>query len=232
MLKAKQLGKMQLAYNEDSLTSSVFQLLCYLPTDLMWKFLQESCYGNHLPTDIGKLENVEYWCHWKVSEDEHELINNKNFVEPDVFMSFEKLDFIIEAKRWDNKQQYHKQWITELKGYRNEFKKDGTDKQVILLALGGINKKEKEVIEIDGENFLVIKCRWKRLLETFIAYRKELEKGQNNSSFYEGHMAIINDLILSLELHGYFGGIWFEKETRLKELKPNLKNITLWQPIN
>ena len=41
---------------EDTLTSFVFERLFYLPVDLMWRIIRESCFSNdYLPRESGML---------------------------------------------------------------------------------------------------------------------------------------------------------------------------------
>jgi hypothetical protein len=49
--------------SEDSLTSSVFSLLFYLPADLMWKILTSACYGTELsfPQGLRRSDPVARW---------------------------------------------------------------------------------------------------------------------------------------------------------------------------
>ena len=93
-----------------------------------------------------------------------EHTTNSNRVEPDVFFRFKELDVIIEAKRYDDHQQSSSQWENEVQGYLNEYKDDNKD--VILIALGGINTEAVEWIEKEKKIIYVCKCRWTDILRT------------------------------------------------------------------
>lgn len=232
MLKAIQNNKAKLNLKEDTLTSSVFQLLCYLPQSMFWKILEDAIMNHKgLLDKPGNLMGIEFWPHWKINEVDHIEISNKNYVEPDIFFSFEHLELIIEAKRWDNKKQDKKQWITEAQGYINEFQNGiNPKKRVIVLALGGIKDDKSYSFKIDDLNFTVLKCHWSKLLNSI----SNMRKGLNNSNMaYINHKNILDDLILSFELHGFFAGIWFDKEKEFNRLHSefNLNNITQWNPI-
>lgn len=135
---------------EDSLTSSVFERLSLLSDENLWWVLRNACdkqslAENPLPDsacdkqkveplskNVGKLEKVELWPRWKADS---QLERNNSYVEPDVFLRFEKLDIIVEAKRQDFTQSQNKaQWENELGAWFQEFK---GGRPVLLLAIGG-----------------------------------------------------------------------------------------------
>ena len=57
--------------SEDSKTSSVFGLLQYLPAQIMWNLLRESC-GNSssLIEESGELQDIHFWARWSAEGDE------------------------------------------------------------------------------------------------------------------------------------------------------------------
>ena len=89
---------------EDSLTSTVFDLLKYLPTEVFYSILRESLYHKKLPIICGEIEKIHFWEKW-ISKN----TTNSLYVEPDVFIRFSNFDIIIEAKRYNNNQQSEKQ---------------------------------------------------------------------------------------------------------------------------
>ena len=95
-------GKLNIC--EDSLTATVFDGLKYLPSQMFWRILRHSLYHNHLPeySLCGEMVSISFWEKWSA---EGENIDNVNFVEPDIFIRFKYIDVIIEAKRYNEKQQ-------------------------------------------------------------------------------------------------------------------------------
>jgi len=235
MLKAFQYGKIKSETKEDSLTASVFQLLSYLPVNLLVDILITSIYGDPFSKDTGALLSLTFWDKWKMTEED----NNTNFVEPDVFLSFEKIDLIVEAKRRDDKQQYDRQWKTELQGYFNEYpKEEEKTKTVFLLALGGLNSEKNEAIHINKENVTILKSRWSKLLNTIINQKKRLASLDAPTPFELSQLNVLEDLVVSFELHGFFAGTWFTDETGFSGLIPIsstiqsfITNQQTWHPI-
>jgi hypothetical protein len=105
MVSSIQYGKANISLKEDTLTSSVFDYLLLLPDSLFWEIIKKSCYQNNLPGNISFIESYEFWPHW-----DSENTTKTNYIEPDMFIRFDNFDLIIEAKRWDNNQQYITQW--------------------------------------------------------------------------------------------------------------------------
>ena len=104
---------------EDTLTSSIFGLLRYLPTEIFWCILTYAAGEDNLPnySTCEAIEKTEFWPKWPP-----EGTNNKSHVEPDVFFRFSKFDLIIEAKRWERTSQDGGQLSNEIKSYLNNYK--------------------------------------------------------------------------------------------------------------
>lgn len=119
---------------EDPLTSFVFGTLLYLPADCLWRILRAAAATPHasvLPNAAGELAPPEFWPSWWLKTS-----GPRQRVEPDVFLSFEACNVIIEAKRHDGHQmQYAAQLARELGAY---FQARGTGKPMYLLAVGGL----------------------------------------------------------------------------------------------
>jgi hypothetical protein len=208
MLKAilQNKTKERFQVNEDSLTSSVFQLLAYLPTRMMWRILRRAIQDKSLAKDVGVLEKMEYWSHWDAIH-----TTNANFVEPDVYLSFEEMDLIVEAKRYDHKQQYRGQWENELQGYCNlDTEERRTDGQVVLWALGGIHNLKTEEVQIAETTFKVVKSTWTMLLNSIQKEKQVFEK-EKKAKGVNGVGQILEDLLTSFALHGFFIGNWLEE---------------------
>ncbi len=219
MLKAIRYSKTRFVPNEDTLTSSIFQLLTYLPQELLWKIIGHCIGQKRILPRFNELEKIEFWPHWQKDK-------RNGFVEPDVFLSFRNLDIIVEVK-WGNNKQDKDQWKRELKAYLKEF---GRTKRVLLLAIGGIKNNEDELLNIRKESYEILKCRWLDLLNTIYFFKSNIDFEQN----YNLQIArIIDDLILSFEMHGFFVGFQFDKEVNFRKLKTNFdyKKINQWKPI-
>lgn len=176
--------------SEDSLTSSVFGLLFYLPVELLWEILYNACYYPHLPKQPGKILGKDIWPRWNCNGTE-----NKNFIEPDVFIRFENFDLIIEAKRYDDiQQQYRQQWINQITAYNNEYGQN-TKRPLYFIAIGGFPRgceKQEPIGEV-----MVTTCRWNQILHQ-VHMRLERTKNLDDSILF-----ILQDLILSFRVHGF-----------------------------
>jgi hypothetical protein len=172
------------------------------PDDLFYRILKKSCYKNSFPETIGNIESYEYWPHWDAAN-----VTRTNYIEPDLFLRFDKFDLIVEAKRWDHNQQYLTQWKNEFIGYRNEYKEDKKD--VFLLAIGGINNEDEENINVENYGSInVIKCRWNRVLEVLIEILSEIDRCYYINNNDLKRIALI--IISALKLHGYIKIDWLD----------------------
>lgn len=200
--------------SEDSLTSTVFGSLFHLPIELFWQILNDACYEEKLAHHASKILSVEFWPHWSANNS-----NNINFIEPDIFIRTENFDLIIEAKRFDEKQQSITQWKTEFQGYLTEYGED--KKNVILLAVGGIDNEQPETITLKDNNIRVIKCRWMRILHEVQKVESKLEKSRHILNSIDSTLMILNDIIMGFGIHGYATGNWLEDEdfSKLTQIK-------------
>jgi hypothetical protein len=202
--------------NEDSLTASVFQLLSYLPDEVLWRVIRQTLKNENLPETVGKLETIEFWAKWNA-----EGTTNINFVEPDVFLAFGNLNIIVEAKRYDAKQQSYWQWKNELIAYENEY--SDNEKTVILWALGGIHQLKTEEVSTKKETYKVVKSTWTMLLSTI---KSELQKDDNQARHSQ---QLLNDLIEAFAFHGFFVGTWLSEAGFEKQ---NIQNSSMNYFIN
>jgi len=189
--------------NEDSLTSFVFEKLSYLPNELFEYVIRHSVNEDIPEFDFKSLREIIYWPHWNSDK-----TTNKKFVEPDVFIRFEKYDLLIEAKRYDENQQYFSQWENEIIAYQNEYESD--NKKLVFIALGGINNFQTELITNKNFEQKIYKCKWSSILNNIRKLKKQIEPSSNllNVSFTVNN--ILNDLILIFQLYGYSIADWFE----------------------
>lgn len=198
MIHAKLNGKSHV--EEDNLTSSVFGTLLHLPTELFWKIISEACNDEAIPQNVGKLQECEFWSHW-----DSENTGNKNLVEPDVFLRFENFDVIVEAKRYDEKQQYSGQWAKEYQAYLNEYEADG--KQVFFLAVGGVYSHETQEVE---NTIKVYQVKWTNILDAVSEFRRGLEKSEHLTNNIDATLYTLSILVKVLEMYGFFKTTWFE----------------------
>jgi len=179
---------------EDSLTSMVFDFLKYLPIEMFWEILKKSLCQDKLPKESGEYLQISFWEKWDA-----EGTQNSLYVEPDVFIRFFNFDVIIEAKRYDENQQYKEQMIKEIKAYYNEFQ---DNKQLYFIQCGGLNNSNNEPDFTNNDNSVVIcKTNWTKLLAE-ITTLKESDYIDNSQE------RILDDLIRGFELFGFFRKLW------------------------
>jgi len=166
MISALEEGKYSIDRKEDIITSCFFDYLFLLPDQMVWDIIHDSCNDKKdLPEIAGKIKKYEFWPKWDSS-----WTNNENFVEPDLFIRFEKIDIIIEAKREYNSQK-SEQWEKEIISFINEYDKDVDKENLFLLAIDGNFdnlEKEKIILKKDKKSFYVFKTKWQMLYETIL----------------------------------------------------------------
>jgi len=191
---------------EDSLTSSVFDLMKYLPDHLIHKVLRNSLFHNKLPSDLGNLEQISFWDKWNASN-----TSNSSYVEPDVFMRFEKVDIILEAKRYDFNQQYKDQMVNELVSYCNEYHSDNKD--LLFIEVGGLNSLEDEedyvLQHFDNKKVKICKTTWSKLLDTFVYLRNEMAYKVYTNELHI--IRLLDDIISAFELHQFYKLKWLSE---------------------
>jgi len=202
-------GNVDLSFkpSEDSLTSSIFSLLFYLPAEVSWKILYNSCYYPQIPKDSGRMVSYSFWPHWNCHG-----TTNTNLVEPDIFIRYENFDLLIEAKLSDYKQQQNtQQWQNEIRAYYNEFAQNGWFcKPLYFIALGGfqIGFEKSELIELENPNaaISITKCRWKNILFEIKSLITKLESSKNISTSINSILFILQDLLFAFSIHGFLIG--------------------------
>ena len=210
--------------DEDSLTGSVFSTLLNLPIELFWQLLQQACHSTTLPDHSGELIEVEYWPHWDPTH-----TTNTSFIEPDLFLRFSGFDLIIEAKRWDDRQQNPQQWQNECQSYFNEYGEE--PKPLYFLALGGIHQEQDDQVSITHPlptTIPVIKARWGRLLAVIQQLKNDLEAVRTQSSQTQAQIRTCQHAVDLFAWHGYFTGRWandlpFHKHTSITLPTPKLQ---------
>ena len=191
---------------EDSLTAVIFDTLKYLPTELFWNILKASLYQDKLPHASGDLISISFWDKWNSLN-----TNNRNFVEPDVFLRFHDFDIIVEAKRRDKKQQNRGQVEKEIIAYSNEFTKD--NKTLFFIKLGGLHSTtNEENFVYNNKEIIICKTDWTRMLHQIVSLNNILK--ETDLSAVKAYNRILEDCIKGFALHQFYEKSW------LKDLNP------------
>lgn len=189
--------------NEDALTSSIFERLMYLPKELLQHILQ-SAFCERIPElDLSKTTSIEYWPKW-----DSQGTKNKYYVVPDVFIRTAEQDLIIEAKRYDANQQIRGQWENEIKAYLNEYGEE--NRKLIFVALGGLNTIETEVVQVNGKDFSINKCKWVGILKAVKEVNYAIASSCPLINTSDAISNILNDIMLCFSLFGFSTADWFE----------------------
>ena len=198
--------------SEDSKTSSVFGLLQYLPPQIMWNLLRQSCGNNSsLIEKSGALQDIKFWAKWSAEGDE---ISNSSYVEPDVFCEFDEFNLIIEAKKDDNSGQYEQQWKNEISAYLNKYPDD--EKNLIFIAFGGNKTLKTRMLSVKGQEYLIFSASWQNLLNAINKYKKKC---------YGIEKRLLSDIVLAFEKHNFFCLEWLETLSNKKCISQNSINI-------
>lgn len=202
--------------NEDSLTSAIFERMIYLPSEVIHYILENSLFDTIPNLDFHQLQSIEFWPRWDSTG-----TSNSNSVEPDLFIRTINYDIIIEAKRYDVKQQSKSQWYNEILSYYNEYEDDA--KNLLLIALGGINTIETEEEVLKEKNIKILKCTWSRILSTISSLHFQWESSPYLSNATKAQSRIIEDMILCFALFGFSTAPFIERF--IKPISINPKHI-------
>lgn len=164
-LKGK--SAIQFTSNEDFKTSSSIGLLQYLPDDVFWRIIRNSCVGLDI-ADFGEILSFNFWEHTA-----SEGTTNQNFVEPDVWIETEKVDVIIEAKLSDTFGQYEHQWKNEIQSILNEQRGNEYQKRIVLIALGGNADLQPDSVKVEKTPYSVYKASWFALVNAIVTEKNQ-----------------------------------------------------------
>jgi len=93
--------------------------------------------------------------------------------------------------------------------YYNEYEDE--KKEVILLAIGGINFNNTEYINIENKpKVAVYKIRWKKILNEVENIKKRLESVKSFSDNANSYIRILEIVLKGFELHGFLTIKWFK----------------------
>ncbi|SFN53742.1 hypothetical protein [Salegentibacter flavus] len=221
-VKHNKVDRNQFKLNEDSLTSSVFERLRYLPKEMFHHILEKALYDTIPGLDLTSMESVEYWPNWSAEE-----TSNSNHVQPDVFIRTRKSDIIIETKRYDIKQQDPFQWKNQVIAYHTEY---GEEKELIYIALGGLNSNKTEPVLHDYYTTKIYKCKWRRILHVVKEVLYRLESSYDLTYNHTAIHNILSDIVLSFGMYGFFTGEWLERFIKPESI--SISNLNRMQDIN
>ncbi len=187
---------------EDSLTSTVFDLLKYLPNEIFWSILTKSLYHQKLPKISGEILEFTFWAKWNANK-----TDNSRYIEPDLFIRFQEFDLIIEAKRYNENQQKGGQISNEIQSYFNEYGEENKD--LYFIQLGGLlDLEEVQDCFLNNKKVVICKSDWTKLLDQIVMEKNKLHNldyAQTNS-----YKRIFDDLIKGFEMHSFYKKIWFD----------------------
>ena len=205
--------------NEDSLTSSVFERLLYLPKELMHHILVKSIYQAIPDIDLFQYKSLEFWPSWDATE-----TSNSKRVEPDIFIRTANNDIIIEAKRHDRNQQWETQWKNQIRAYKNEYSED--QKELIYIALGGLHSTKASEIECSGKKHIIYTCDWTNLLRAIKDVKNNLESGYSLINSNQAVSRIIEDLMMCFSMYGFSIADWFDSFYKSRDIGFNNNSLT------
>ncbi len=195
---------------EDLLTAAFFSRFTYLSGLLQHRLLKQWLDG---VGDFTAFENIDYWPRYDLK-----ARDDRNFVEPDLLLSFEDCDLMIEVKPPQGGDQYQEQWQLEIEGY---FEQEEQTKPLCFLAIGRIGNTlaELDVASLRDKypQFQTANAiGWKTIARQL---RQWLIEGELDAQ----DRRVINDMQKALELYGI----------RARDLRwDDLHKVTDAQPLN
>ena len=217
MIQAFFKGKsgIQVAQNEDFKTSSSIGLLKYLPDDVFWNIMRNSCIGLNT-NEFGKILSFNFWSHTDPTD-----TTNDCFVEPDVWIETENFDVLIEAKVADGAGQYEQQWKNEIQSILNEQSNNDYQKPIVLIALGGNENLQPDTVLLKDEDFPVFKSSWHNLILSVV---RERDLSDTNDSICR----LLEDVIELFARQGIMKMEWFNT---LPLASVDAHALDLWRTI-
>ncbi len=192
---------------EDFLTAAVFSRLTYLPVSCFWSIFT-SATGQTASADftesVARLCERRFWPNWTLPDG--------NRVQPDVYLEFEDIAVIVEAKleAETGQTQNAEQWAREICAYRNS---STTRALVFFWAIGGLGKdpgaslkrlseETKLILETAGADppHFFAGCSWGQLLDAVLSLIEGPAEGPGNF--------LKEDLMAALDLHGIRRWTW------------------------
>ena len=205
---------------EDPKTSAVFENLLLLPDLVFWHILRQSCYSHDdLPINPGRILSYAFWPHW-----DGKGTSNSKYVEPDLYIEFENLDVIIEAKVGSSEGQYKQQWQREILAYHNM---NNEMKKFVFIAVGGNMSALSETIQIKENDVKIYKCNWLSLLINVNRYERELDSISFPDMNISATKRLLDNIILAFNIHQVYNIEWFNTMARSQTIisKTSLEKI-------
>ncbi|MCK0201445.1 hypothetical protein MWN41_00205 [Ornithobacterium rhinotracheale] len=196
---------------EDLMTSSILGLLKYLPSDFFWYILRNACScsnSSNLPEVMGEMRTITFWPKWSSKN-----TVNTTYIEPDIFIEFDKFDIIIEVKNSDDiSNQKYEQWEKQIISYNNENKENSKD--LIYIALGGNHGTlHNDNLDYQNKNYIINKCSWRNLFNEVNSILNGFKNFNHPIPNKETYILILEDIVRCFNFFGYYDIKW------LKELK-------------
>lgn len=186
--------------SEDSLTSTVFGLMQYLPTEMLWSILLSNCRVNSLIDHPGEFESISFWERMAANYN-----RNSTVVEPDVLIRFQNIDLIVESKKSDECGQCRGQWEDEIYAFLGKYQEE--DKDLYLISIGGNDTLGMETICINEKEIKICKISWVLLLNSIVTFKNSIIP---TSEIDRITIRILTDIIAGFEKHEYFKILWLD----------------------
>ena len=198
MLQAVIHNKSTVDICEDTLTSSVIGVMQFLPDDLFWSLLAESCGTlSQLPKTAGRIIKITFWPKF------FDNTFNSKYVEPDVWIEAEDYNIIIEAKKTDCGGQYEEQWKKEITAIK---KKVNNNKAIIFISLGGNTSLTDCKCTMWEEEHCIYTASWFNLLHAvnklYRFHSGELPRNQ---------LRTLSAIIAAFSKHSFYDVEWFSE---------------------
>lgn len=195
--------------SEDALTSSTIGVLQFLPDEVFWNLIRQSCCEpKSVYKEVGNILRVNFWEKWNADG-----TNNTHYVEPDVWIETEQCHIIIEAKKFDGVGQYREQWQNEIQALINE---ENDEKEIVFIALGGNQQLTDEKVWVKKCQYTIHKATWFNLLH---AVTMCLEQTNDN---YQRR--ILQTAINAFEQHRMIDVLWL-RSLRWRTIQPLTTNL-------
>lgn len=162
-------------------------------------------YHDNLPNFSGEIDSITFWDKWN-----SEGTNNKNFIEPDLFIRFKEFDLILEAKRYNENQQSFQQNNDQIISYYNSFEDE--QKKLYYIQVGGLKDKN----DLEHDKAIILKTDWSKILDAVDNEYNQIKS--LNLMHLKSSTRVLEDLIKLFELHQFYKKIW-------------LKDFNISQPI-
>jgi hypothetical protein len=214
--------------SEDFLVASVFTRLSYVEPQAIRGILRRAVPRNtptdqQFPEDWGELRAREFWPRWALDTPGSPAVHK----EPDVFLGFERLHLIIEAKADDTpNQQSPGQWAAEVASCLQRDDLD-TSTPLWLLAIGGLGEDPSQSLletmhgeaerllrqeyAFHEESIFLAACSWRQLAAAVLE--------EARAAGCRTNARLLEDIVEIMRFHGFRHVCWLS-ELRGLRLRP------------